>query len=281
MTNLLSALTNIQRYKNNDLKKITAVTDPDQPRINKEGTPFDAYVKDAFCNSFGIRDPNEKMSTYKRILSHLGSQNHPPDLMIIGGDAIEVKKVKGKGGNSIALNSSYPKSKLYANSPMLTEECKNCEKWTEKDIAYCVGHVFENKVKLIIFVYGDCYAASPDVYEAVMRPVVKGIKSMKIKLAKTKELARLNNVDPLAITDLRVRGMWQIVSPRILFADFIKPDLKKNCSVYAIMQKKKFESFPSTDKQQVQKNMQVSDIQIKSPDAPKKLLDCKLISFSF
>ena len=33
------------------------------------------------------------------------------------------------------------------------------------------------------------------------------------ELADTNELARINNIDHLGITDLRVRGMWIIKSP--------------------------------------------------------------------
>ena len=39
-------------------------------------------------------------------------------------------------GSQIALNSSYPKDKLYADSPMITQECRECENWREKDIIY-------------------------------------------------------------------------------------------------------------------------------------------------
>jgi len=280
-TNLLAAMLNIKKYNDNDLKRIVAISNPEQPRVNKEGTPFDAFIKDSFCNSFSIKDPPKKMEIYLKEFSYLGSQNYPPDIMIRGGDAIEVKKVKNFGGISIALNSSYPKHKLKANGPMVTEELKTCENWKEKDIVYCVGNVFSNKVKIITFVYGDCYAADAEIYEKVKKPLIDGIKSLKLNLSKTKELARLNKIDPLKITDLRVRGMFQIASPIRFFSQFFQPDIRNELSVYAIMRKEKFDSFSSEDRQKAKKEMGIKDIKIMDPNSPSKLIDAKLISFSF
>ena len=280
-TNILKALLNIQAYGDNDLTKITSITDPSQPRVNKEGTPLDAFIKDSFCNTFKISDPNKKMGIFLKEFSHLGSQNYPPDLIIKAGDAVEVKKVKNLGGTSIALNSSYPKSKLKANGPMITEEVKNCESWAEKDIIYCVGNVFSDKVKIISFIYGDCYAAKSEVYEKVIASMTKGISSLGLSLSKTKELARMNRIDPLRITDLRVRGMFQIKSPLNHYSRFIKPNLSDNLSAFCIMKKEKFESFSSEEQKEIKKKMKVSNIQISNPDNPKNQIDAVLITFSF
>ena len=60
--------------------------------------------------------------------------------MLQGGDAIEVKKIASQTAQ-IALNSSYPTAKLYANSPMITKACRECEQWDEKDLLYAIGSV--------------------------------------------------------------------------------------------------------------------------------------------
>lgn len=62
------------------------------------------------------------------MFSYIGNQNNPPDSMLRNGDAIEVKKIESKKA-ALALNSSYPKAKLYADSPMINKECRECEKW--------------------------------------------------------------------------------------------------------------------------------------------------------
>ncbi|MBI4448139.1 NgoPII family restriction endonuclease, partial [Candidatus Woesearchaeota archaeon] len=207
-----------------------------------------------------MKDPNKKMEIFLKEFSYFGSQNHPPDIIIKGGDAIEVKKVKGLGGTSIALNSSYPKSKLNSSNAMLTEECRSCENWSVKDIIYAVGNVFLNKVKIITFVYGDCYAAKPEVYEKIKQPVIDGINKLGLSLSKTTELARLNKIDPLKITDLRVRGMFQIASPIKFFSKIIPIDLRNNLDVFAIMRKSKFDSFNKKDVKEASSLMKFSDI---------------------
>ncbi len=277
---IITALFNIKNRKDNDLSKIVPIANPEQPRVNKEGSPLDAFVKDSFCNSFSIKDPREKMIVYLSNFSYLGSQNNPPDIIVKGGDAIEVKKVKGFGGSTIALNSSYPKSRLRIDDDMLTAECKNCESWKQKDIVYCVGHVVDGKICLLIFVYGDCYAAEAEVYQKVRQPIIDGLKKLNAPLSRTKELARLNKVDPLQITDLRVRGMWQIKSPLRFFSEIIVPEQDRQMSVFAIMRKEKFESFGKNDKELARKNFSVSEIKIKSPENPQKLIDAVLVSFA-
>ena len=279
-TNLLKGLLNIQSYGDNDLNKIVMVKDDPTPIVNKRGNPLDFFVRDALCNSFTIKNPKTKMDIYLKEFSHFGDQNNPPDIMIKGDDALEVKKVEKFGGGSIALNSSYPKNKLHKSDSMLTEKCRMSERWDEKDIIYCIGHVFRNKLKILIFIYGDCYAAKPSFYKKIRESIILGLGKLKLNLSKTKELARLNKFDPLGITDLRVRGMFQIKSPIKLFSDFIIPDLEKHLSVFAIMKKSKFDQFNREDKENIQNSMNLSDIRIKNPDNPEELMDAKLIDFS-
>lgn len=82
------------------------------------GGALEEYVKDIFVDTVGELDleiRNQKISSH---FSYFGNQNNPPDSILCGGDAIEVKKIESRGA-SLALNSSYPKSKLYAASNML------------------------------------------------------------------------------------------------------------------------------------------------------------------
>lgn len=280
VANTLKALLNIQKYKSNKLNKIVAVSNPNSPRVNVVGDKLEAYVKDALTNSFHIKNPKDKMEEYLKELSHLGSQNNPPDIMIRGGDAFEVKKVNNLGGGSIPLNSSYPKQKLSSKDPMITTECKNCEKWEEKDFVYCVGNVIDNDIKILSFIYGDCYSAKKEHYEKIRKSMIDGIGELKVEFSKTRELARLNKIDPLKITDLRIRGMWQIKSPLWVFPDLIKVP-EKDCIVYALMKKEKFNSFSEEDKKEVRKNMNMINVKINNPDNPKEKMDAVLISFDF
>jgi hypothetical protein len=56
------------------------------------GEALESFVKDAFVNCIRTESEIEKLEKYNEAFSWLGNQNHPPDIMIKGGDAIEVKK---------------------------------------------------------------------------------------------------------------------------------------------------------------------------------------------
>jgi len=281
-TSLLKALINIQNYSNNDLSKILVINKQNQPRANVHGDKLDFFIKDSFCNSFTVNNPSTKLNEYHQELSWLGSQNNPPDIIIKNSDAIEVKKVSSLGATSMQLNSSYPKSKIRSDSHFITKECKNCEpNWIEKDIIYAVGHVIVHNLRLLTFVYGDCYAAELKYYQKIRQDIIKGIKKLKLNLSKTKELGRLNNIDPLKSTNLRIRGLWTLKTPRNQFSDHIKFDDKKSLCVFAIMKKEKYLSFDKKERDIVKKKMSVTDIKIKDPNDTTKLIDAKLISFSF
>lgn len=124
-------------------------------RINNMGSYFEALIKDSVCNSFNL-SVSQKNIEYNKYFSYLGNQNNPPDLIIKNGDALEIKKIETNDGN-IALNSSFPKDKLYSDSSLITNACKNCEEytWDIKDICYVIGCF--DKSKNIWFIYGDCY----------------------------------------------------------------------------------------------------------------------------
>src|SRR5699024_11579610 len=59
------------------------------------------------------------------------------------------------------------------------------------------------------FVYGDCYCADKSYYERIADTIKDGVSSIPdVDFGETKELGRVNKVDPLGITYLRIRGMW-------------------------------------------------------------------------
>lgn len=283
-TNLLKALNNLLKYKTNNLSQIYKSTN----RINSVGDALEYYVKDLYCGCLEEPDVNEKEKIHRQYFSYLGNQNNPPDFIIRKGDAIEVKKIQGFGG-SLELNSSYPRSKLYATDPMIIDGCRNCEgkDWASKDIVYFVGTIKQNKVRLMFIIYGDCYAADKQVYEKIRDTVIGGVKEIKgIDLSDTNEIGRVNKVDPLGITYLRIRGMWGIEHPLKAFNYIIKDfDQKNNFTAYAIIQKNKYESFPEKDINVLEKSKSsssiISDIEIKDPNNPAKILLAKLIKVSF
>lgn len=281
MTNILQALKNLT---DNPITDISARYQANgRNRANSMGEALEAYVKDLFCNTFDTQNETEKNRICSEKFSYIGNQNNPPDLMIANGDAIEVKKIESVG-SQIALNSSYPKDKLYSDSPMITQDCRECENWREKDIIYIVGAMQQDKLKALWFVYGDCYAASKDIYERIKNKISEGVNSLPdVEFSETKELGRVNKVDPLGITYLRIRGMWGIDNPVHVFDYITNIERDSELTVNAVMLTEKYNSFPESDRQAIENitsdNFTISDVEIKSPNNPARLLNAKLIKF--
>ncbi len=123
MSNIIKAFINIV---NNYQVDITNVTQ-DNNRANNMGEGLETYIKDVFASTTNGTDDQVKLERLSKIYSYQGNKNNPPDLMLRNSDAIEIKKLESKN-SAIALNSSYPKEKLYADSPMITKACKESEK---------------------------------------------------------------------------------------------------------------------------------------------------------
>ncbi len=278
MTNILEAILNIIAHRNFALRTIYS----GRNRANGMGDALENYIKDAFAGTFGINDELQRMKTFNKEFSWLGSQNNPPDIMIKNGDAIEVKKTQS-ANSSLALNSSYPKSDLRSTSPMITRECKDCENWSVKDIIYCVGHTNDKNLKSLWMIYGSSYAAKHETYERIKLTISNGIKTISdVVFSETKELGRVNQVDPLGITNLRIRGMWQIENPRKVF-DYLHKPTNKDFELICIIPNDKYFSFPSESIKKVEQikeaGFSIENKLIKDPNNPAKLVDCKLITF--
>jgi len=279
MTNLLIALSNLVKNPLTDVVSHYRSSN----RANNMGDALEFYVKDLFCGTTDVKDANKKNEIYDKHFSYLGNQNNPPDIIIRGGDAIEVKKIESLR-SGIALNSSYPKDKLYSDSPMITQACRNCEDWREKDLIYTIGVAKSNKLQALWFVYGNCYAAGKEIYERIRNKISSGLSELEgVEFSETKELGRVNKVDPLGITYLRIRGMWHIDNPVKVF-DYITEIDGDKLTVNALILKDRYNSFPAKDRENLEKleasGLSISDVRIKSPNNPAKLLEAKLIKFT-
>ena len=278
-TNILVAITNLVKDPITNL----ILHYRSSNRVNNMGDALEYYIKDLFCNSLSESDLEKKNEIYSKYFSYIGNQNNPPDIMIKQGDAIEVKKIESLR-SGIALNSSYPKDKLFSDSPMITSACRLAEDWQEKDLIYVIGVSTDGKLKALWFVYGNCYAANKETYERVRDKISKGINELQdVEFSETNELGRVNKVDPLGITYLRIRGMWGIENPIKVFNYAAPIDPNAEFSVNAIMLEEKYLSFPKEERENIENltstNFLIKDIKIKSPNNPAKLLEAKLLTF--
>lgn len=278
MTNILEAIINIA---NNPVLEIRNHY-LGRNRANNIGDALETFVKDAFANLIDATDEQERMLRYNEVFSWLGNQNHPPDIMIRNGDAIEVKKTQS-ANSDLALNSSYPKSTLQSNSLMITQECRNCEEWSEKDLIYCVGHTTDEVVQSLWMVYGNIYAAKHETYQIIKQKITTGINEIpNVELAATNELGRVNRVDPLGITNLRIRGMWQIQNPRKVFK-YLHIQTNNLFELVSLIPIEKYNSFPVESIRSIEnlgnENLTLEDVSVRDPNNPANLIAVKLIKF--
>lgn len=279
MANIINAIINIVVNPKFELRSYSE----SHNRANSMGEALEEYIKDIFAGTVEEKDENARNKRISEVFSYLGNQNNPPDSMLRNGDAIEVKKIESND-SALALNSSYPKAKLFSDSPMIKKACRTCEKWKVKDMIYAVGVVDANNLKSLALVYGDDYCAEREVYEQIKNVIKTGVESINgIEFAETKELGRVNRVDPLGITYLRVRGMWGIETPFNVFNYIYKQDYSKTFNFMTIINDEKYYSFDNYDKLEKLcekiNNLKITHVEIKNPNNPAQLKSAKLITF--
>ena len=279
MANIINAIINLVENPKFKLKQYSS----SHNRANSMGEALEEYIKDLFAGTVKETDITKRNEKLSKVFSYLGNQNNPPDSMLLGGDAIEVKKIESDN-SSLALNSSCPKAKLDVDNPMIKQACRDCESWETKDMIYAVGIVSENDLKALTFVYGDDYCAEKDTYEQIKTAIKTGVESISgVEFSNTKELGRVNRVDPLGVTYLRVRGMWGIENPFNVFDYVFRRNNNKSFNFMCIINSEKYNSFDN--RQELEKlcdkveSLDIKDVKIKNPNNPAQLRDAKLIQF--
>ncbi|CDA08910.1 NgoPII family restriction endonuclease [Fusobacterium sp. CAG:649] len=277
--NIIDAIINIVKNPIVELKEYSI----SHNRANSMGEALEEYVKDIFSGTLFETDKNKRMEIISEVFSYLGNTNNPPDSILRDGDAIEVKKIENKS-SSLALNSSYPKAKLYSNSSMITDACRNCEEWKEKDIIYAIGTCEKNKLTSLIFVYGEDYAAENKIYENVKNKIKFGIETINgLEFSETNEIGRVNRVDPLGITYFRIRGMLGIENPIKVFDYIYERDNTKQFNFMALINDDKYNSFFNREElenlEKENKYLEIRNVKIKNPNNPAQLRSAKLITF--
>lgn len=282
MSNILTAIKAI--VENSSITVVESPQNKSQNRATQMGDALEDYVKNAFANCLG-QDIRYIKHARNQTFSYLGNSTNPPDAILKGSDAIEIKKIETIEKYQLQLNSSYPKNKLYSDNPKICKKCCDCEVWQEKDMLYVIGQVNGQELQNIFFVYGDLYCDSRETYENVENAIKEGLKSLDgVELAETKELGRVNKVDHLEISDLRIRGMWLIKSPFQYF-DYLTEDVTDyTFKLVALIPKDKYNSFTNVDEFEEfckQKGVNISDEEIEDPQNPANLIESKLITYYY
>jgi NgoPII restriction endonuclease len=277
MSNLLKAIKTIIENPITEVSRHYA----SRNRANSVGDALENYIKDVFCGTINESNENLRLSKIESVFSWSGNQNQPPDLILKNGDAIETKKIQSPDA-ALALNSSHPKSKVYFGTT--NRHHVETKPWQNKDIIYAIGCTNDSNLKYLWFVYGDCFVADKEIYEKIKQTISAGINSISgVEFTETKELGKVKKVDPLGVTDLRIRGMWHIENPNKIFR-YINPlDESSIFQLSCLMRAEKFDSFPSEDKNFLLSctapNYSIQDVKIKNPNNPSQRMDAKLIIF--
>jgi hypothetical protein len=279
MSNVLKAFINVANSYREEVENITYSNN----RANNMGEGLEKYIQNAFANSFTEQNEANKLDKFQGIFSYQGNKNNPPDLILKNSDAIEIKKLESKN-SAIALNSSYPKDKLYSDSTMITKACRECEEWSVKDMLYAIGYNPKNtkNLKSLWLIYGNCFCADKESYEKIKDTISKGITSISsVEFTETNELGKVKKIDPLGVTDLRIRGMWHIENPNKIFDYIYKYDESKEFQLIALMTIEKYESMPQDDREIIEnmESIKMREINIKNPNNPVKLINGKILVF--
>lgn len=275
--NILDALNNALRRGNRNLP--TVINHNNNNRVSSNGALLEYYIKDLFCdNSYNYTDSELKLDEYQKEFSYLGNSNNPPDFIIKQGPAIEVKKLESAGARSIALNSSHPKDFLYSNYKRINQACRSCEDefggWEKKDMIYAIGNIVNGRIHSLWLLYGDCFCADKSSYERISDTIEDGISSIPgVDFSETNELSRINNVDPLGITYLRVRGMWGIAHPSYIFSRLLQDNFDSGTNIYVLMKEEKHEEIiqkPNFSTFLNNGTLTIKNVNIKDPNNPAR-----------
>lgn len=275
--NILNAFMNVVKNNIYDLSKDYIINN----RANSMGSALEHYVLDMFANTFNITDKETKMKIINSVFSYTGSNSAPPDAIIRNGIGIEIKKIESRNAQ-LQLNSSYPKAKLYQNDTHLSRYARDAEDWCEKDFLYIIGYVGKNNniksLKELALIDASLYCADKETYEITFDNVKNGIESIEGEnFEVTKELGRINKVDPLKITSLRIRGMWLLENPFKVFEYIYSPAKDSIFTMFGLISKDKYDNFHNLEEftQLVEEtdNLNVEIVKVENPNNPAQLID--------
>ncbi|WP_304334061.1 NgoPII family restriction endonuclease [Conchiformibius steedae] len=258
-------------------------------RMNDMGAGLEDYIKDLFADSFGLT-AQEKMQRHEAVFLWSGNATQPPDLILTSGDAIEIKKVESIA--ELQLNSSFPKQKVWADDEIINQHCRQAmlnNRIESSDLIYCIGQKDKKSKRLCSLwaVYGDVYAASRNVYEEIKNRISNNLQNMEhTQFEETREIGRLNKVDPLGISNLRIRGMWLMKHPKKFFAPLLGIENGHHrFELVCIMKQDKYHSFSDTERARLEAltethhHFSIQHTYSPNPDNPAQRLPITVIRY--
>jgi len=285
MPDVLTAIADIVHHR----AFVLPNADPGHTRVNTVGGAFETYCKDRLA---GLEPGNDvaRMALYESTFSYQGGANNPPDAMYRGGnegDAFEFKKFSGTASRDIPLNSSPPKDCLRADSYGLAQESIDCEPWTQRDLFFICGGVPAQSTMLNWIWIADAHlmAAKQECYHDLHAKLQRSISEIHgLSFSPTRELGRVNELDPRKATHLRIRAMWTIQAPGKLFEDVAGVVHGDAPVLHAILTKAKWDSMPADSRARVETlrstpGFTLKDVLVPSPNNPQDQIQSILIRY--
>ena len=284
--NILTAIKNISDFKTNNIREY--FKDYATSQIETVRQQIEYYVKDAISGSFQSVKNKKATDRYQEVFSYIGNKNKPPDMIIKGGDALVIKIINTYKG-SFTINNSPPKDRIMWNDPWIIKNCRMIDggQWNSKDLFYVIGSTQKRRINYLLFMQGRCFIPEEKIYTKKINDLKKNIRiyleSEGLETDLTIGLGKVNNIDPLGITSLRIKGVWRIKNPLKTFSDIFTYDTKQEFTLIVLMLKEKFDSFPKKDADEIVNDNQIriEDVKIKNPNNPQKKIDAKLIITSW
>jgi hypothetical protein len=252
-------------------------------RMNAMGVALEDFIKDSFADSFTL-EGIQKRAKHQSVFSYTGNQNNPPDMMLKGGDAIELFELDSIDGN-IVFNSLYPKAKLLANSSKINSFCRSAEDWQEKDLIYAIGTIEkEEYLRHLWLIYGDCFVANATVYERIIKIVdPSSYSGVEVDCKTLDDIGCLGSVDYLNVTKIPIRSKCIVDNPTNIFSDVHTIENTESFQLSCLITKEKFNSLPESDRKNIlsaqSEAFTIVDVEIRNPNHSTNFLPAKLLHF--
>lgn len=266
--------------------------------VQSKGESLEEIFKDILCGVTRSKTGSRPV-LYERHLAYQGGKRNPPDAILRGGedgDAFEVKKVLNN--QKLQLNSSHPHSSIERGKSRLTVKANRIEpetEWNKRDLFYVVGDIEIGKAKgnWLWVVEGQVIAQETSYYEQLEKRIRESISeslgASGLAFSVSNELGRVDDVDHLKRTDLRIRGMWLLSNPKALFADDLQANvsLAAHCTVITLLTKSKWDRLLSLSSQDLRTfwdlpptNVVIRGCRVREPDDSNQDLQCMLVIIS-
>jgi hypothetical protein len=285
--NILTAIKNISDFKTNNMREY--FKDYSTSQIKTVRQQLEYYVKDAISGSFKSVSNKKPKDRYNGVFSYIGNKNKPPDMIIQDSDAVVIKTIKTYKG-SFTINNSPPKDRVMWNDPWIIKNCRMIDggQWNSKDLFYVIGWTEKRRMKYLIFIQGRCFIPEEKFYTKKINDLKESIhnylESQGLETSRAISLGKVNKIDPLGITSLRIKGVWRIKNPLKIFSDIVNYDARaQEFTSIGLMLKNKFNSFPKKDVDAIvnDNQIEIKDAKIKNPNNPQRKIDAKLIITSW